>query len=102
MTTFEAVRDMMVDQFKLDPAQITLEATLESLQIDSLSALEFVFLLQEKFELATPAEYTGNLRCVRDVVSEIDRLLAKRPTGVNTRGTCGVSRQDRASSSTPA
>ena len=51
MTTFETVRDMMVDQFKLDPAQVTPDATLESLKIDSLSAVQFMFLLEEKFEL---------------------------------------------------
>ena len=35
MSTFETVREMMVDQFKLEPEQITPDATLESSQDDS-------------------------------------------------------------------
>lgn len=77
MNTLEIVREMMVDQFKLEPAQITLDATLESLQIDSLSAVEFMFLLEERFEVNTPAEAT-NLRTIQDVVNEIERLVAEK------------------------
>jgi acyl carrier protein len=53
------------------------DATLESLQIDSLSAVEFMFLLEERFEVDTPAEAT-NLRTIQDVVSEIERLVAEK------------------------
>ena len=77
MSTFETVREMMVDQFKLEPAQITPDATLESLKIDSLSAVEFMFLLEEKFEVDTPAEAT-QLRTIQDVVNEIDRMVAEK------------------------
>ena len=79
MSTFETVREMMVDQFKLDPAQITPDATLESLKIDSLSAVEFMFLLEEKFEVDTPTEAT-QLRTIHDVVNEIDRLVTEKQT----------------------
>ena len=79
MSTFETVREMMVDQFKLEPAQITPDATLESLKIDSLSAVEFMFLLEEKFEVDTPAEAT-QLRTIQDVVNEIDRLVTEKQT----------------------
>ena len=75
MNTFETVREMMVDQFKLEPAQITLDATLESLKIDSLSAVEFMFLLEEKFDVDTPVE-AANLRTIQDVVNEIERSVA--------------------------
>lgn len=79
MSTFETVREMMVDQFKLEPAQITPDATLESLKIDSLSAVEFMFLLEEKFEVDTPAEAT-QLRTIQDVVNEIDRMVTEKQT----------------------
>ncbi len=79
MSTFETVREMMVDQFKLEPEQITPDATLESLKIDSLSAVEFMFLLEEKFEVDTPAEAT-QLRTIQDVVNEIDRMVAEKQT----------------------
>ena len=86
MSTFETVREMMVDQFKLDPAQITPDATLESLKIDSLSAVEFMFLLEEKFAVDSPSEAT-QLRSIDDVVKEIDRMVARKQSGATKKDT---------------
>lgn len=36
-----------------------------------------MFLLEERFEVDTPAEAT-NLRTIQDVVSEIERLVAEK------------------------
>lgn len=77
MSTFDTIREMIIDQFQLDPALVTSEATLESLKIDSLSAVEFMFLLEEKYKLQPPTEQT-DLRTVQDVVNEIDRLIAEQ------------------------
>lgn len=77
MSTFDTIREMIIDQFQLDPALVTPEATLESLKIDSLSAVEFMFLLEEKYKLQPPTEQT-DLRTVQDVVNEIDRLIAEQ------------------------
>jgi acyl carrier protein len=77
MTTFDTIRDMIVDQFQLDPVLVTPEATLESLKIDSLSAVEFMFLLEEKYKLQAPTDHV-ELRTVQDVVNEIDRLIAEQ------------------------
>jgi acyl carrier protein len=75
MSTFETIREMMVDQFQLEPAKVTPEATLEDLNIDSLSAVEFMFLLEEKFDVTAPMERIA-LRTVQDVSKEVDRLIA--------------------------
>jgi acyl carrier protein len=77
MSTFETIREMMVDQFQLEPAKVTPEATLEDLNIDSLSAVEFMFLLEEKFDVTAPMERIA-LRTVQDVSNEVDRLIATR------------------------
>ena len=77
MSTFDTIREMIIDQFQLEPAQITPEATLESLKIDSLSAVEFMFLLEEKYNVTAPMEHI-ELRTVQDVVNEIDKLVAEQ------------------------
>jgi acyl carrier protein len=77
MSTIDTIRELMIDQFQLEPAQITPDATLESLKIDSLSAVEFMFLLEEKYQVTAPMEHT-ELRTVQDVVNEIDRLVAEQ------------------------
>lgn len=77
MSTFDAIREMIVDQFELEPTQITPDATLESLKIDSLAAVEFMFLLEEKYKIQAPLEHV-ELHTVQDIVSEIDRLVAEQ------------------------
>jgi acyl carrier protein len=77
MSTFETVREMLVDQFQLDPAIVTPEAGLEELKIDSLSAIEFMFLLEEKFDVNAPMERI-EIKSVGDIAREIDRLVAEQ------------------------
>lgn len=77
MSTFDTIREMIIDQFQLEPGLVVPEATLESLKIDSLSAVEFMFLLEEKFKLKAPTQH-AELRTVRDVVNEIDRMIAEQ------------------------
>ena len=80
MSTLDTIREMMVDQFQLDPVRVTPAATLEDLNIDSLSAVEFMFLLEEKFNITAPAELV-EMRTVQDIGNEIDRLIAAQHGG---------------------
>lgn len=80
MSTFDTIREMIVDQFQLDPALVTPEATLESLKIDSLATVEFMFLMEEKFKIDASTGQ-AELRTVQDVADEIDRLIAEQHSG---------------------
>lgn len=80
MQTFDTIREMIIEQFQLDPTLITPEATLESLNIDSLSTVEFIFLLEEKYKIE--ASDHVELRTVQDLVNEIDRLVAAKQGGL--------------------
>lgn len=80
MSTLDTIREMMVDQFQLDPVRVTPEATLQDLNIDSLSAVEFMFLLEEKFNVTAPMERV-DVRTVQDVGNEIDRLITAQHGG---------------------
>jgi acyl carrier protein len=80
MSTLDTIREMMVDQFQLEPAKVMPEATLQDLNIDSLSAVEFMFLLEEKFNVTAPMERV-EFNTVQDVSNEIDRLIASQHGG---------------------
>ena len=77
MSTLDTVREMLVDQFQLDPAAVTPEAGLEELKIDSLSAIEFMFLLEAKFNVTAPMERV-DVKSVGDIAKEIDRLVVEQ------------------------
>jgi acyl carrier protein len=64
-----------VEQFVGVPAaQVTLEADLiDDLSIDSLSMVEVIVAVQEKFDVEVPDEDLKDLRSVQDVVSYVQR-----------------------------
>ena len=86
MSTLDTVREMLVDQFQLDPTLVTAEAGLEELKIDSLSAIEFMFLLEEKFAVTAPMERV-DMKSVGDIAKEIDRLIAEQHGDKKSAGT---------------
>ena len=77
MDTFETLRDIIIDKFEKDPASITLDATLESLEIDSLDTFDIIFEAEEKFSIKVPNEQV-EIKTVQDVVTLIDKLRAEQ------------------------
>jgi acyl carrier protein len=68
---------MMVKQFDLKPEDLTPEATLESLGLDSLSVIEFTFNLEDELKITMPEERV-ELKTLQDVVNLVDKLIAEQ------------------------
>ena len=73
MDTFETLRDIIVDKFDMDVSTITLDATLETLELDSLDTFDIIFEAEEKFDIKVPNDQV-EIKTVQDVVNLIDRL----------------------------
>lgn len=76
-TTFEALRDIIVEKFEKDPATITPDATFETLEIDSLDTFDIIFAAEEKFGIKVPNEQV-DIKTVQDVVNLLDKLRAEQ------------------------
>ena len=74
-TTFERLRAILVKDYKLEPAKLTLDAPLEDLGIDSLGVAELLFNVEDEFQVKLPPEPVL-LPTVGDVVRYIDELVA--------------------------
>jgi acyl carrier protein len=74
-STLERLRLILERDYKVDPAAVTAEATLESLNIDSLGATELLFTIEDEFEVRVTKEPV-DLRTVADVVAYIDGMVA--------------------------
>lgn len=74
-STFERLRLILERDYKVDPATVTVESTLESLDIDSLGATELLFTIEDEFEVRVTKEPV-DLRTVGDVVAYIDGMVA--------------------------
>ena len=77
---FQTLKDTLVEQFDLDPDQITPEARLaEDLDLDSIDAVDMIIKLQEMTGRKVSPEDFKSVRTVADVQHVIERLLADTP-----------------------
>lgn len=77
MDTFETLRAIIADKFEKTADEVTLDATFESLDIDSLDTFDIIFEAEEKFGIKVPNEQV-DIKTVQDVVNLIDRLRAEQ------------------------
>jgi len=76
--TFEKVRAMLVTEFQLDPGMIRPDTQLAELGVDSLAALEFVFVLEDALHISVDAtDFRGGK--VKDVADAVDQALSQQP-----------------------
>jgi acyl carrier protein len=68
---------MMVKQFDLKLEDLTPDAQLESLGIDSLSVIEFMFNLEDELKIKLSDERI-ELKTIQDVANAVDKLLAEQ------------------------
>lgn len=77
MSTLETIQRMMVEQFELKPEVLTPETQLESLGIDSLSVIEFMFNIEDEFKIKLPDERV-EIKTIQDIASIVERLVAEQ------------------------
>jgi acyl carrier protein len=74
-TTFERLRAILVKDYKLDVGQVTLDAPLEALGVDSLGMADMLFNVEDAFHILLPSEPV-ELTTIGDVVNYIDGVIA--------------------------
>jgi acyl carrier protein len=55
-STFDAIALVLAEKFHVDPALVGPASTLETLGLDSLGLMEFVFAVEDRFEVRIPEE----------------------------------------------
>jgi acyl carrier protein len=79
MSTFDTLTDILVRDYGVARELVTSEANLATLRIDSLSLLELMFKIEDRFGVKIAEDTPTDLVTVNDVVGYIDRLIARRP-----------------------
>ena len=74
MSTFEKVRDIVVEQLGVEADEVPLEATfIDDLGADSLDIVELIEAFEEEFNIEIPDEAAEKIKSVQDVVAYIDQ-----------------------------
>lgn len=79
-TTFERIKAILIQENKLPPERLTLDAPLEDLGIDSLGTVELLWNVEDTFRIKLPSDPV-DLHSLRDVVRYVDELVAAQGLG---------------------
>ena len=73
MSSFEQVKDMLVEKLGVSPDQVTMESEIiKDLGADSLDLVEMLLSLEENFGVTVSDEQTETIKSVKDIVDIID------------------------------
>lgn len=87
MSTLQILQDILVRDYHLPRENLAPEAALTTLGLDSLSVLELMFKIEDRFNLKILGDTPTDLVSVSDVVLYIDGLLAPQDEAGHTAQT---------------
>jgi acyl carrier protein len=74
MSTFEKVKEIVVEQLGVDEAEVAIESTfIDDLGADSLDIVELIMAFEEEFNIEIPDEIAEKIKTVKDAVDYIDK-----------------------------
>lgn len=78
------VIEIIAEQAVLEPGDVSMEDTLESLGIDSLGLVESIFAIEEAFDVSVPFNANApqdsdfDISSVASVVAGVERLVSEK------------------------
>lgn len=78
----DRVISILAEQAVLDPSDVKMVSTLESLGIDSLGLVESIFAIEEAFDISVPfnandpSESDFDISSVAAIITAVERLVA--------------------------
>ena len=74
---------------KIPIESVTADSTFEQLGMDSLDAMNLLFILEEELGVSIPDEAAHSIRDVRSAVAGVERILAKKSAANAAGSTAG-------------
>lgn len=84
MNTQDKVIAIIAEQALLDPHEVKLDDTLDSLGVDSMALVEAIFAIEEAFDITVPfnanepGESDFDISSVAAMVAAVERLIAEQ------------------------
>lgn len=76
MSSLQTIQRMMAEQFDLKLEDLGPDTPLESLGLDSLSVIEFMFSLEDELNIKIANDRVEDFETVGDVANIIDKIIA--------------------------
>ena len=73
MTTFDKVKEIVVEQLGVDEAEVSIDSTfIDDLGADSLDIVELIMAFEEEFNVEITDDVAEKIKTVKDTVEYID------------------------------
>lgn len=76
MDTLARIKDLAAKEFSIDPTRLDPAAPLDTLGVDSLSFIEFMFKIEEEFGVSVSDEDLRNIKTLADLERHVAAALA--------------------------
>ena len=80
MSTLERLKKLFIDKFDFNIEELKPTATLEYLGLDSLDKIEFMFDIENEFNIKIP-DQEFKVITIQDIVDAVDRFVAQQLIG---------------------
>ncbi|SHG70418.1 acyl carrier protein [Cognatiyoonia sediminum] len=86
MSVQDKIIEIIAEQALLEPSDISLDDTLESLGVDSLALVESIFAIEEAFDISVPFNANDptasdfDITSVKSIIRAVEKLVADQKT----------------------
>ncbi len=78
----QEIIDTIAEEGAIDKSEIKLDSNLYDLGIDSLSSLEILVALEDKYDIRISQNRLKNVNSVREIIRVVSSQLKKKGTGI--------------------
>jgi acyl carrier protein len=83
-TTFESLQQLFIARFDYKIEELTATTTLENLGLDSLDIIEFMFDIENEFNIRIP-DREFKVTTIQDMVDALDRFISEQDIGSSSQ-----------------
>lgn len=71
---FEKIKALIIEQLSvLDPDDIKMDTSFDSMDVDSIDAVEIIMAIEDEFEVQIPDEIAGDFNCIGDIIQYLSQ-----------------------------
>jgi acyl carrier protein len=78
MNTLDQLKQLIKDEFDIEPTTIDVDAPFASYDLDSLTVVELLFTIEDKFHVRVPEDAARSVTTLRELVQMLDGLMASK------------------------
>jgi acyl carrier protein len=84
IATFETVKALMIAKLRLDPDTVQPTTQLADLDVDSLSAMEFIFELEETFDVSLEGKFDLRSSTIQSIIDATNMAISQQGSSTAT------------------